>query len=447
MSNLACHLLIYARRRVPLHVRTGRLGTGARALALLSLLSFGVPPSSAASAAPAASPPKMPVIRKVTALEYIDSSSFENASPVWYEEATDGSILVYLHYDHERDSPNRAAGHLHILLHAKPGSKLTLEFRNLDNVWNSVRASVGRSIRTLTISENGRDWTSVSVEKLPDDRIRLHVEMPGPRLYIARIEPYRVSDLENLLASIRTDPLVEITPIGRTVQGRELEIVRIGNPEAPYRVFIRARAHAFETAGNWVSQGLVKRLLRGDAEAKAFLERYCLYLMPMANKDGVALGRTRFNLQGKDLNRDWGEPANKELAPENYALEQWLERMIAADRKPHLAMELHNDGGGRLHISRPPVPNLARHLERMAIFETLLRRHTWFTEGSTNPAFRNSGTLGEGWLERYDIDALVHEFNSNWIAGLKDYPTGGHWETYGGNLATVLHEYFEAVKP
>ena len=26
----------------------------------------------------------------------------------------------------------------------------------------------------------------------------------------------------------------------------------------------------------------------------------------MANKDGVALGRTRFNLRGKDLNRDWG---------------------------------------------------------------------------------------------------------------------------------------------
>jgi hypothetical protein len=33
--------------------------------------------------------------------QYIDTS-FENASPVWYERAPDGAILVYLLYDHER---------------------------------------------------------------------------------------------------------------------------------------------------------------------------------------------------------------------------------------------------------------------------------------------------------------------------------------------------------
>jgi len=80
-------------------------------------------------------------------------------------------------------------------------------------------------------------------------------------------------------------------------------------------------------------------------------------------------------------------------------------------------MELHNDGSGLLHISRPPVPELSRHLERMATLEGLLRKHTWFTEGSTEESFRNSGTLGDGWLERYGIDAVVHEFNCNWIAG------------------------------
>ena len=68
-----------------------------------------------------------------TGLEFIDTG-FENASPLWYEVAPDGTILVHLLYDHERSSPNRAAGHFHFRLHARPGSKLTLEFRNLDNV-------------------------------------------------------------------------------------------------------------------------------------------------------------------------------------------------------------------------------------------------------------------------------------------------------------------------
>jgi hypothetical protein len=194
-------------------------------------------------------------------------------------------------------------------------------------------------------------------------------------------------------------------------------------------------------------QGLIQRLLQDDDLARKYLERYCVYVMPMANKDGVVRGRTRFNLFGKDLNRDWNKPTDPQLAPENYALEKWLEGMIRAGRVPHLAMELHNDGGGNLHLSRPPVPELKRHLERMTIFEKLLRKHTWFTEGSTQGSFRNSGTLGDGWLERYGIDAVVHEFNCNWIAGLKDYPSAQHWETYGERLAQVFYAYFDLVKP
>jgi len=120
--------------------------------------------------------------------------------------------------------------------------------------------------------------------------------------------------------------------------------------------------------------------------------------------------------------------------------------MIKAGQAPNLALELHNDGAGKLHLSRPPVPGLERHLARMATLEELLRRHTWFTEGSTGGSFRNSGTLGDGWLERYHIDAAVHEFNCNWIAGVKDYPSAKHWQSYGEKLATVLYEYFGAIQ-
>jgi len=394
----------------------------------------------------AAEPAQSPIVVTNHPLEFIETS-FENASPIWYDFAPDGTVRVHLLYDHERSSPNRAAGHIHLQLHTKPGSKLTLEFINLDNVWNGVSGSIARELKTVVISENGRDWTPVPLESLPENRVRLHVEMPGPRLYVARAEPYRLSDLDRFLATLRSNRGVQIATIGKTVQGRDLEIIRVGNPRAPFRVFLRARAHAWEPAGNWVVEGLVHRLLKGDADAGKFLKRYCAYILPMSNKDGVALGRTRFNFQGKDLNRNWDKPADPKLAPENFALEQWLERMIKISQAPHLALELHNDGNGQLHISRPPVPELPRYLERMATLEELLRRHTWFTEGSTKAAFRNSGTLGDGWLERYHIDAAVHEFNCNWIAGLKDYPSAKHWQNYGEHLATVLYEYFGLIAP
>ncbi len=363
---------------------------------------------------------------------------------MWYEQATDGTILLNLLYDHERASPNRAAGHIHFLVHADQGSKLNFEIRTLDNVWNGIRSSVAKELKTVCISEDGRDWRVIPVDNSSGSSVRFSIEMTKPRLYVARIEPYRLSDLARFLDTIRSNPKVDITAIGETVQGRDLEIVRVGDPNAQDRVFIRARAHPWEPGGNWVVQGLVMRLLRGDADAQRYLSQTCYYIMPMANKDGVALGRTRFNQLGMDLNRNWNKPVDGALAPENLALEQWLERMIAQSQAPHLAMEFHNDGGGRLHISRPPVPRLAQHLERMALLEKLLRQHTWFTEGPTNFAFRNAGTLGDGWLQRYDIDAVVHELNANWIAGLNDYAKGQHWTTYGENLARVIHEYFDA---
>ncbi len=374
-------------------------------------------------------------------LDFINTG-FENASPLWYDFAPDGTINIHLLYDLERSSPTRAAGHFHFLIEAKPGAELRFEFKNLDNVWNGQPGSVAKELKTAVISEDDRHWKPVPLQSLPGNRVQLAIRMPGPKLYVARVEPYRLSDLDRLLASVRTNRLVQIVNIGKTVEGRPLEIVRIGDPNAPYRVFLRARAHPWEAGSSWVVEGFIRRLIRDDEFSQKCLSRYCAYVLPMANKDGVARGRTRFNLEGKDLNRDWDKPADPQLAPENYALEQWLESMIHAGRAPQLALEMHNDGNGQLHLSRAETPKLNTYLQHMANLEKLLRRDTWFTEGTTAPAFHNSGTLGEGWFERYGIDAAVHELNCNWIEGLKDYPSARHWLDYGASLATVFYEYF-----
>src|SRR5881394_724177 len=190
----------------------------ALAVALTTLAAFG------------AEPAQSPVAATNHPLEFIDTS-FENASPVWYDLAPDSTVLVHLLYDHERSSPNRAAGHIHFQLHAKPGSKLTLEFKNLDNVWNGVSGSIARELKTVVISEDGRVWKSVPLKSLQENRVQLQLEMPGPRLFVARVEPYRLSDLDQFLAGIRTNRLVQISVIGRTVQGRELEMIRVGEPQ------------------------------------------------------------------------------------------------------------------------------------------------------------------------------------------------------------------------
>ncbi|MEO2089403.1 MAG: peptidase M14, partial [Gemmataceae bacterium] len=146
---------------------------------------------------------------------------------------------------------------------------------------------------------------------------------------------------------------------------------------------------------------------------------------------------------GVDLNRGWDRPADGKLAPENAALEAWLNQQIKAGRRPALALELHNDGNGKLHHPRPATLGDKASAEKMERLEALLRKHTWFTEGSTKPtAAATTFTLADGFLQRFGIAAAVHEFNCQWIAGLKEWPTAKHWQTYGGGLARALYEYF-----
>jgi hypothetical protein len=374
-------------------------------------------------------------------VSYVDTL-FENASPLWYEVDTKGTLQLHLLYDHERNSPNRAAGHIHFRIHGKPGAIIRTEFNNLDNVWNSKPGSVARELLSLVISEDGKTWDSLSLEPTEDGRVFGRLPLRSGAIYVARVEPYRLSDCERLLDKLRKSPGVSIETIGKTVEGRPLEVVHMGSETAGKRVFLRARAHPWESGGNWVLEGLIEKLLEPSAESKRILENVSFAIMPMANKDGVARGRTRFNSKGKDLNRDWGLPADPELAPENHALEKWLQREIDAGRRPDLALELHNDGNGKLHISRPPEGDQTRYLARMELLESLLRRYTWFTEGSTQPSFRNPGTLGEGWHTRFGVDAVVHEFNCNIIAGLNERPLGKHWRAYGYQLPRVFEDFF-----
>jgi hypothetical protein len=375
------------------------------------------------------------------AVRFIDTS-FENASPLDWSIDEDGAVQIHLMYDHERESPNRAAGHWHFRVEAPAGSDVTLVLNRFENIWNGKAGSPVSKNTVAYVSVDGRQWDVVRPEYLADNRLRLRLTMPADALYVARLEPYRLSDLDRLEQRVARHPLVELTPIGKTVEGRELKMIRIGRDDAPHQVLLRARSHPWEPGGNWVIEGLVARLLKDDADARRWLSRYCVHILPMANKDGVARGRTRFNSRGKDLNRNWNQPADAELAPENRALEEWLERRIAAGRRPSLAIDYHNDEQGKLHLSRPESGADA-YLARMQRFEALLRQHTWFTEGSTGANFHNPGTLGEGLWSRYQIPACIHELNANAIAGLEEPASARRWQEFGAQMARVLFDYFE----
>ena len=372
------------------------------------------------------------------AFRYLNNG-FENASPLDWEVGDDGAVHIALIYDHERESPNRAVLHWHFMLEADPGDTLRLVLRNFDNIWNGRPGSPISDETPCVVSEDGRNWRTVIGRKIEGNRLELTLSLTADHLYAARIEPYRISDLERFLERIRENDPVRIEPIGTTVEGRELEMISVGRLDAPHHVLLRGRAHPWETGGNWVINGVIDGLLAADAWPA--LDTYCLHVLPMANKDGVARGRSRFNLRGRDLNRNWDQPADPGLAPENHALEAWIEDAIAAGRRPDLAIDLHNDNGGQLHANHPAA-GAETYQTRMARLEEVLRRYTWFREGRVDPNFRNPGAFGEGLYERYGIEACILELKCLATEGLGRPPLGADWYRFGRGLRDAFAAYF-----
>ena len=399
-------------------------------------------------------------------VDYVNSN-FENASPLFWENEPDGSALIHILYDHERSTPNRASNHVLFQVHAKSGSDVVLKIQFFDEIWNGKRVPSQSLVKNYHVSADGKVWKIIPAE-LFEKGHKVKIHMDSDKIYVAGMEPYRISDLEKLKNEIRNNPLVEIQTIGKTVEGRDLEIIRVGKKDAPFGVFIRARAHPWEAGGNWVVQGLIRNLLKSKNKETRYLDKYCVYIMPMTNKDGVAHGYTRFNCLGMDLNRGMNRPADPRLSPENLAFETWMKAMTSKGMKPNIVMDLHNDRNGKLDFGNPAKVNsdeyssekttaslqdsytvmakgtdIEKFQSNAKRFEVLMYKHTWYT-WTENNVRKDAGNPGSYKGIRYDVDlSCLLELNQTWIEGMKKVPSGKDWELLGENLCDVFFYYFE----
>nr|WP_314481633.1 M14-type cytosolic carboxypeptidase [uncultured Pseudomonas sp.] len=146
--------------------------------------------------------------------------------------------------------------------------------------------------------------------------LAFEVTAEHPQIWFAYFEPYPRARHNQLIERALGLPDVTLLASGRSVQGRDIPLLRAGDGAPGKRkVWLIAQQHPGEHMAEWFMEGVIDRLEAGDATVRQLLASADLYLIPNMNPDGAFLGHLRTNYAGKDLNRAW-QDANVELTPE-----------------------------------------------------------------------------------------------------------------------------------
>ncbi len=141
-------------------------------------------------------------------------------------------------------------------------------------------------------------------------------------IYYAYFEPYSWERHLRLLARVQAAPGALVQDLGSTAEGRDLNLVLIGEPSAARKVWVIARQHPGETMAEWFAEGMIEALLdRANPVARRLLQQAVFHIVPNMNPDGAVHGNLRTNAVGANLNREWMSPT-PERSPEVLAVRQ-----------------------------------------------------------------------------------------------------------------------------
>lgn len=218
-------------------------------------------------------------------------------------------------------------------------------------------------------SSDGRRWYRASTQ-YDGESLSIRHRPRGPSTYYAYFATYSLARLDRLLEHV--SPAAQVEHIGRSAQGRPLPVVRIGAGETA--IWILARQHPGEIPASFAMEGLLRRLAASEDEAVAtLLQEATLYLAPLVDLDGAALGNMRTSATGVNLNRVWDVP-DAGQSPEVVALLAAMERSgvdlfidIHADESSPCAFSAGSEGN-------PGVTEAI--LEAEARLSELLAEHT-----------------------------------------------------------------------
>ena len=182
---------------------------------------------------------------------------------------------------------------------------------------------------TPDYSIDGVNWQTYPSVKLDLNKDKsqagFSLTIPQGKSVVIAAQPLLTSShYATWLESLKEQHGVTVSSAGSSVEGRPLW--RMTTPAKKHTLLLLGRQHPPETTGALALISFVERLFEDDALATRFRNEVGLLLYPLINPDGVDKGHWRHNVQGKDLNREWGPFSQLENRTIDSDVAQWIER-------------------------------------------------------------------------------------------------------------------------
>ncbi|HSU69660.1 MAG TPA: M14-type cytosolic carboxypeptidase, partial [Tepidisphaeraceae bacterium] len=206
-------------------------------------------------------------------------------------------------------------------------------------------------------SYDGKTWTHFSDFSFDNEKKETTLRFHGDQdsIWIAHIPPYTAGDLKRLLSGLEKSNTATVEMIGKTVQGRDIPLVTVTNPDVPDEkkktVWLQARQHAWEAGTSYVMEGALRFITSGDPAAGNLRDRVVFKFTPMVDLDGCANGQVRSNANGYDVNQHWEHvdlrhPEFLRLMPEIWYTKKAILQCAGTGHGIDLLVNMHNTETG-----------------------------------------------------------------------------------------------------
>jgi len=230
----------------------------------------------------------------------------------------------------------------------------------------------------------------------------LQLELDEKSVWVAGQPLITTAYYDEWMQDLTANDAIETSVLGHSVQGRAISVAKTASK--PEVVFLIGRQHPPEITGALAMKPFVETVLGDSSLARQFRDRYMVVVIPILNPDGVFLGHWRHNVNGVDLNRDWG-PFTQ---PETQGAERLLADLEQAGMKIRLMLDFHSTKVNKFYTQLRDDGTAPEHFATNWLSSARLRLPDFEFMHDARKQSEQANTKNY-FFKRYGIPAITYE--------------------------------------